>query len=91
MQLALAELIRNKTVIMIAHRLTTICNADQILVVEQGRIVQSGTHEKLVKQDGIYADMWRAGQDSTAWTIKTENLEGCHDSIRKDQGREVYV
>lgn len=91
MQLALAELIRNKTVIMIAHRLTTICNADQILVVEQGRIVQSGTHEKLVKQDGIYADMWRAGQDSTAWTIKTENLEGFHDSIRKDQGREVYV
>lgn len=91
MQLALAELIRNKTVIMIAHRLNTICNADQILVVEQGRIVQSGTHAELLKQDGTYADMWRAGQNSAAWTIKTENPERCDDAIRKKQGREAYA
>lgn len=87
MQLALAELIRDKTVIMIAHRLATICNADQILVVDQGKIVQNGTHEELVKQRGIYADMWKAGQDSAAWTIRT----GKPDALQKDFGKEAHV
>lgn len=72
MQLALTELIQNKTVIMIAHRLTTICNANQILVVEQGRIAQRGTHEELIKKGGIYADMWNAGQNSAVWRMKNE-------------------
>lgn len=91
MQLALAELIQNKTVIMIAHRLATICNADQILVIEQGRIVQSGTHEELLKQDGIYADMWKAGQDTAAWIIKNGNSQEKEDAVRQNQRKEVYA
>lgn len=91
MQLALAELIQNKTVIMIAHRLTTICNADQILVIEQGQIVQNGTHEELLKQNGTYADMWRAGQDSAAWIIKNGDSKEKEDAVRQNQRKETYA
>ena len=70
MQLALGELIKSKTVIMIAHRLTTICNANQILVVAGGTIKECGTHEELLKQRGLYADMWEASVNSAAWTIR---------------------
>ena len=58
-QLALSNLIKNKTVIMIAHRLHTIKNADQICVFEQGKIVERGTHKHLMEQEGVYADMWK--------------------------------
>ena len=48
------ELTREKTIIMIAHRLKTVRDADQILVMDQGRIVQNGDHDSLVEEDGIY-------------------------------------
>lgn len=57
-QLALNSLIKNKTVIMIAHRLHTIKNADIICVFSKGKIAEQGTHEQLVKQNGIYTKMW---------------------------------
>lgn len=69
MQLALGELIKSKTVIMIAHRLSTICNANQILVVDKGTIKEYGTHKELLKQHGIYANMWETSANSAAWTI----------------------
>ena len=56
LQKAIEELTRDKTIIMIAHRLKTVRNADQILVVDEGRIVQKGKHEELIGQKGIYAD-----------------------------------
>lgn len=71
MQIALQSLIKNKTVIMIAHRLTTICNANQILVVDSGQIKEHGTHDELLKKHGLYAAMWDAGVNSATWTIRT--------------------
>ena len=56
LQRAIEELTRDKTIIMIAHRLKTVCHADQIFVVNDGGIVQRGTHEELIGQPGIYAD-----------------------------------
>lgn len=58
-QLALNELLQNKTTIMIAHRLNTIKHADQICVFDQGRIVERGTHEELVWRNGTYSKLWK--------------------------------
>jgi ATP-binding cassette subfamily B protein len=61
---ALKELAQGHTSLMIAHRLSTIIDADQILVMHQGNIVESGTHEGLLSQDGHYAKLWQAQQKS---------------------------
>ena len=57
-QEALRKLAKGKTVLMIAHRLTSIVNADEILVVENGEIVERGTHNELIEKSGVYAKMW---------------------------------
>ncbi len=62
-QKALSELSKDKTVIMIAHRLASIVNADNILVFDNGQIIQSGTHDELSKVDGMYRNMWFAQND----------------------------
>ena len=59
-QSAVAKLTKGKTLIVIAHRLSTITNSDQIFVVEDGKIRTSGTHEELLAQDELYAQMWRS-------------------------------
>ena len=59
-QAALETLVRGRTVIAIAHRLSTIQRADQILVVQQGRIVERGTHESLLRQSGLYQNLYNA-------------------------------
>ena len=59
-QQAMRELMKGKTCFVIAHRLSTIQNADQILVVEHGEIVESGTHQELMKQNGVYYQLYRA-------------------------------
>ena len=66
---AIVELTKNKTVIMIAHRLKTVRNADQILVLAGGHIVQRGTHEQLIKQPGIYADFIGVRQKAIGWKL----------------------
>ena len=69
LQRAIAELTKSKTVIMIAHRLKTVRNANQILVLDQGRIVQRGTHESLMKEGGIYADFVNMREKTVGWKI----------------------
>ena len=66
---AIDALTRDKTVIMIAHRLQTVRGADQILVLDHAQIVQRGTHEQLLREDGLYADFVRARQKTAGWTI----------------------
>ena len=66
---AIGALTREKTVIMIAHRLKTVRHADQILVVDRGRIVQRGTHEALMEQDGIYRQFIRGRQQAVGWKL----------------------
>ena len=69
LQKAIEELIRDKTIIMIAHRLKTVRNADQILVVDEGRIVQKGKHEELIGQEGIYADFVLGRREAIGWKL----------------------
>ena len=68
-QMAFERLTKGKTVLMIAHRLPTIQNADEILVLEQGTVAEQGDHDALMAQNGIYASMWRDYQTSIAWNI----------------------
>ncbi len=69
LQQAIEALTRDKTVIMIAHRLKTVRHAAQILVVAEGRIVQRGTHDELLRRGGLYADFIRARQHAIGWHI----------------------
>ncbi len=66
---AIDELVRHKTVLVIAHRLSTVARADQILVLEDGRIIQQGRHEELLSADGRYAAMWKAQTAAKRWKI----------------------
>lgn len=68
-QEAISELTQGKTIITIAHRLATIENADQILVVEDGRVVQKGTHESLLREDGVYRRFVEVRQKAEGWRI----------------------
>lgn len=73
LQKAIEALTRDKTIIMIAHRLKTVRNADQILVVDDGRIVQKGNHEELIRQKGIYADFVLERREATSWKLNVDN------------------
>lgn len=69
LQEAIAELTHGKTIIMIAHRLKTVQSADQILVLDQGKIIQRGTHQELMKAGGIYSDFIHMRKSSIGWKI----------------------
>lgn len=69
LQTAIEELTRNKTVIMIAHRLKTVRNAEKILVLSNGKIVQEGKHDELIKQKGIYSDFVNGRKEAIGWKL----------------------
>mgnify|MGYP002524270591 FL=1 len=69
LQKAIEALTRDKTIIMIAHRLKTVRHADQILVIDRGRIVQKGTHEQLMQEPGIYAEFVGGKKQTVGWKL----------------------
>lgn len=68
-QKAFAHLMKDRTVIMIAHRLSTVVNADKIIVLDEGEVVEEGTHDTLVKNGGLYARMWEDYNKAVQWKI----------------------
>ena len=76
LQKAMEELMRNKTIIMIAHRLKTVEHADQILVLDQGRIVQSGTHRELAGRPGLYREFLDARRMAAGWKLGESSQTG---------------
>lgn len=69
LQKAMEQLMKNKTIIMIAHRLKTVRNANQIIVIDQGRIVQQGQHDQLIQEDGIYKKFVQEREKTTNWKL----------------------
>ena len=63
-QASLEEVAQNRTTLMIAHRLSTVIHADEILVLDDGRIIERGNHAQLIAHDGMYAAMWRRQQEA---------------------------
>ena len=74
-QAALAKLMQGKTVIVIAHRLGTVKNSNQIIVMEKGRLAEAGTHNNLVEKNGVYAHMWQRYTQSLSWDIGDSRKE----------------
>ncbi|MBQ3374459.1 MAG: ABC transporter ATP-binding protein [Oscillospiraceae bacterium] len=71
-QKAFAVLTKGRTVIMIAHRLSTVVGADKIIVLDSGCVIEQGTHEELLKADGLYARMWADYQQAVKWRISAD-------------------
>jgi ATP-binding cassette subfamily B protein IrtA len=74
MQEAFSKLMVNKTVVVIAHRLSTIVGADQIFVIDKGRVAETGTHRELLKLNGLYTSMWNAHTRAKQWRLEKEAL-----------------
>lgn len=74
-QRGFAKLAENRTVIMIAHRLSTVVRADQIVVLNQGSVVERGTHGQLQDEGGLYASMWADYEQAVSWKIAGAQTE----------------
>lgn len=72
LQKAFVSLVKNKTVIMIAHRLSSIKDVDCILVLKEGKIAEKGNHKELLNKKGLYSEMWNEYQNSISWKVGKE-------------------
>ncbi|MDD4837178.1 MAG: ABC transporter ATP-binding protein, partial [Dethiosulfovibrio sp.] len=68
-QRAIDNLVEGRTVVVVAHRLKTICRADSIVVLDRGKIVESGTHQELLERRGLYSRLWDIQEESLGWAI----------------------
>jgi ATP-binding cassette subfamily B protein len=75
-QRAIDELVRHKTVVVIAHRLRTVRRAQRIVVLDRGRLAESGTHGELLQRDGVYAAMWREQERAKGWRLQQRDAVG---------------
>ncbi len=71
MEAAIAELVKGKTLVVIAHKLPAIMNADQICVMDCGKLVATGRHQELIRSCPEYQKLWKAAQDSAEWKVHT--------------------
>ena len=82
---AIQALTKEKTILMIAHRLKTVRNADCIFVIDKGKVVQRGTHEELIREEGIYQSFIRSRKEAVGWRLGsgsdlTNSEEVCHQA-----------
>lgn len=77
LQRAIMELTKNKTILMIAHRLSTVRNADQIVVLDKGEIVQRGTHRELMQEQGLYRRFIQMREAAIGWSLKEKEESSC--------------
>lgn len=69
-QEAISELLEEKTVVVIAHRLKTIKDADKIVVLKEGEVIEEGTHQELLKENGLYDQMWNIQENAGQWSVE---------------------
>ncbi len=85
-QRAFTRLAEGRTVIMIAHRLSTVVSADKIVVLDHGRVAESGSHEELLAQGGLYAKMWADYEQAANWKISAAVADAAADVVAKKGG-----
>jgi ATP-binding cassette subfamily B protein len=86
-QAALRDVARNRTTLVIAHRLSTVVEADEIIVLQEGRIAERGTHASLIAADGLYAEMWRRQAQAVAAAEAAARAQAEADLDRPRAGR----
>ena len=86
-QAALRDVARNRTALVIAHRLSTVVEADEIIVLQDGRIAERGAHAALIAADGLYAEMWRRQAQAVAAAEAAARAQAEADLDRPRAGR----
>ena len=90
-QAALRQVSANRTTLVIAHRLSTVVEADEIIVLQDGRIAERGTHAALIAADGLYAEMWRRQSEAVAMAEAAAAAQAAADLDQPRAGRAAAV
>ena len=85
-QRVFTRLAKGRTVVMIAHRLSTVVGADKIVVLDRGRVAESGTHEALLAKGGLYAKMWADYERAASWKISATVADAAADAVAAKGG-----